>query len=64
MCNEQKPYSAFCVEKCPLGKEQAQKFLRESESISDAAIDMQMFVDVCRKTGCHYEESQAEEIKK
>lgn len=43
----------YCVEQCSLGREQAQQFLKENESISDAAIDMQMFVETCKKTSCH-----------
>lgn len=54
--------SIYCIEKCPLGKEQAQKFLKENESISDAAIDMKMFIETCKKTGCNHKKNQIEKI--
>lgn len=56
MYKEQELYSTYCINECPLGKKKAQEFLRESDSISDAAIDMLMFVDACKEAGCQYRE--------
>lgn len=46
---------SYCTKQCPLGIKQAQKFLQENDSISDAAIDMEMFIETCENSNCPYE---------
>lgn len=53
-------YSMYCIEKCPIGKKQSDKFLEDAESAWDAAFDMQMFVNKCLEKGCPYEKERQE----
>lgn len=55
-----KNHSAYCLESCPIGRVAAQKFVAESDSVFDAVIDMEYFVDGCLEGGCSYEKERLE----
>ena len=46
----------YCYKCCEVGKAAAAKILAESDSVSDAAIDFQYFIEDCFKT-CPYKEA-------
>ena len=50
------PTISYCYEKCITGRQAAEKYLRENNSVSDAAIDFQYFVEDCYKN-CPYKDA-------
>lgn len=47
--------SLYCIEKCPVGKEKADKILDSCESVWDASSDMKKFVSECQ---CKYKKEK------
>lgn len=50
---------SYCYEQCQVGKAAAEKFLKENNSVIDAATDFGFFTDKCYKT-CQYKEKHQE----
>jgi hypothetical protein len=46
----------YCYNRCKVGQAAAAKILADSDSVSDAAIDFQYFIEGCAKS-CPYKES-------
>lgn len=38
---------SYCIKKCPIGKRQAARLLKENDSVLDAAAEMQTFTNTC-----------------
>lgn len=55
-------YSLFCIRECPIGKKQSDEFLSQNNSAYDAALDMQDFVDKCKRT-CKFEKERRNSTK-
>lgn len=51
-------YSKYCITECPIGTKAKDRILNEAESISDAVIDMYIFVDECIEKGCEFEKEK------
>jgi hypothetical protein len=53
----------YCYKYCEKGKAEASKILADSESVSDAAIDFNYFVEECFNT-CPYKDEVLAAINK
>lgn len=58
----------YCYKKCKKGKNNSDRFLKENNSVYDAAIDFWFFVDDCFKTcphkDCHSDKTSADRSDK
>ena len=52
----------YCYEKCPIGKAASDRYLDTNNSVVDAAIDFNMFVDNCFKA-CPYKDQHIDNNK-
>jgi hypothetical protein len=50
---------SYCNEKCPIGKQKSEEFLKANNSAYDAFIDFRFFADECYKT-CPYKNNKHE----